>query len=522
VTAFSQSGQPPRLRRILGHVVRHELRLLARGRTAPIVFLLMIVPIVYAAWNGTRWADEQRATIAQIQRHDDSAYASIAAQLGDLARRGDPRPNLQLAGMAWYMFQPEGAAAPAPHIDPRRAEAAASEWVGARHAVLPPSPLSALAVGQGDLHPYYTRVSIRTRPVLVHSDELENPINLLSGRFDLAFVLTFCCPILVLPLVYNVLSEERESGTLALVASQPLSLWVVMFIRIAVRGGAVLAAILCASLIALTVFGGLDLGAAPGAVASAATALDLAVWCGAVTATVLFWCGLAAIVNVTPWRSATNATALTVAWLVLVVVLPALLGEIASTLAPVPSRVQLISAVRAAGNLKPTEVAALVSTYYEEHPGSASSALAADVTAIRGLAQQDEIDRRIGPILSAYRAATARQESLADRLRYLSPPLLVYDAITELAGTTTARYRRFSEQVDAYHADWRRYFYPLVHARTSLTPRHYENAPRFTFQDEDRRAVRTRALRLVSVTSVIGVLLLAGALWRVRRFHVRT
>ena len=55
--------------------------------------------------------------------------------------------------MAWYIFQPEGAVAPAPHIDPRRAEAAASEWVGARHAILPPAPMGALAIGQSDLHP---------------------------------------------------------------------------------------------------------------------------------------------------------------------------------------------------------------------------------------------------------------------------------------------------------------------------------------------------------------------------------
>jgi ABC-2 type transport system permease protein len=498
--AFSRFDQ-------IRHIVRHELRLLARGRAAPIVLLLLILPVVYAAWNGARWADEQRATIARIEQHDERVYAAIAAQLDDLTRHGDPRPDLQLAGMAWYMFQPEGAVAPAPHIDPRRAEAAASEWVGARHAVLPPAPLSALAVGQGDLHPYYTRVTIRTRPILVHSDEIENPVNLLSGRFDLAFVLTFCCPILVLPLLFNILSEERESGTLALIASQPLSLWVVLLIRIAVRGGAILAAILLASLAALALFGGLD------RVAIA----DLAVWCGAVAATVVFWCGLAAMLNVTPWRSATNATALTVAWLVLVVVLPALLGELASTWAPVPSRVQLITAVRAAGNLKPAEVAALVSTYQEEHPDASPSTLAADVTAIRGLAQQDEVDRRIGPILSSYRAATARQESLADVLRYLSPPLLAYDAITELAGTTTARYRRFSEQVDAYHAEWRRYFYPLVHARTSLTTRHYEAAPRFTFEDEGEHAIRTRALRLVSVTAAIGVLLIAGALHRARR-----
>ena len=73
----------------------------------------------------------------------------------------------------------------------------------------------------------------------MQSDEIENPANLLSGRFDLAFVLTFCWPLLVLPLLYNVLSEEREAGTLALVASQPVSLRAVLAARLVVRGGLV-------------------------------------------------------------------------------------------------------------------------------------------------------------------------------------------------------------------------------------------------------------------------------------------
>jgi ABC-2 type transport system permease protein len=492
--------------RILGAVIRHELRLLARGRAAPIVLVLLMVMAGYAARNGTRWADEQRKTIATIEQRDERVYAEIATQLDDLARHGDPRPDLQLAGMAWYMFQPNGAVAPAPHIDPRRAEAAGSEWVGARHAVLPPAPFSALAVGQSDLHPYYTRVTIRTRPMLVASDEIENPVNLLSGRFDLAFVLTFCCPVLVLPLFYNIISEERESGTLALVASQPVSPRVLLFTRVAVRAGAVLAVILSMSLASLALFGGLD----------RVSAADAAAWCAIVVASILFWGGLATLVNVTRWRSAANASALMVAWLVLVVVLPAVLGEVASALAPVPSRVQLVTAVREAGNLKAAEVAALVGTYLEEHPDAVPSNQSADVTAIRGLAQQDEVDRRIGPILAAYRDATARQESVAEQLRVLSPPLLIYDAVAELAGTTTSRYRRFAEQVDAYHAEWRRYFYPLVHARTSLTTDHYERAPRFKFQESEPGAIRARALRLASVTGGIGLVMIAMALWRAR------
>jgi ABC-2 type transport system permease protein len=265
-----------------------------------------------------------------------------------------------------------------------------------------------------------------------------------------------------------------------------------------------------ASLLVLGLSGGLA-GVPPG---------DIMAWCAAVLAATAFWCGLAAAANLTRWRSAVNAVVLTVAWLLLVIVTPAVLGEIVNTWAPVPSRVQLINAVRTAGNLGSADVASLVSAYYEAHPDAAPSTEAADVTAIRGLAQQDEIDRRIGPILSAYRAAAERQQRLADRWRFMSPPLLVHDAVAELAGTTGPRYQRFAQQVDRYHASWREYFSPLVHAKTSLAVVHYNEAPRFAFEDEPAGAARARALGLLSVTGGVGFLLLALALVRVPALRV--
>ena len=81
-------------------IARHELRLLTRGRTASVALLLIAVTVAYAAWSGTRWRREQLDTIARIQQQDERLYATIADQLEEIARHGDPRPELQLAGMA--------------------------------------------------------------------------------------------------------------------------------------------------------------------------------------------------------------------------------------------------------------------------------------------------------------------------------------------------------------------------------------------------------------------------------------
>jgi ABC-2 type transport system permease protein len=249
-----------------------------------------------------------------------------------------------------------------------------------------------------------------------------------------------------------------------------------------------------ASLVVLWALGGLG----------GVNTVQIALWCAALAAAVIFWSGLAMVVNSASWPSAANAAALLMAWLAFVVVLPAVIGEAANAWEPVPSRVQLINAIREAGNLTPADASAMLSTYYEEHPDAQRSKNSADVTAIRGLAQQDEVDRRIDPIVAAYRTAVARQQAIARWLRFVTPPLLVHDAIAELAANTGERAEEFARQVDDYHGAWRRYFYPLVHAKATLTMRDYDAAPRFAFREEPTAVVRSRVLRLLSVTAVFG------------------
>ncbi len=346
------------------------------------------------------------------------------------------------------------------------------------------------------------RQLLRTRPVLVNSDEIENPVNLLSGRFDLAFVLTFCWPVLLLPLTYNVVSDDRENGTLAIVASQPVSMRSIAAARLLVRTGAA---------VTLTVVTSLATLAAMGTFADGVPIVGLLLWAVAVVSTGLFWAGAAALVNAAGWRSATNATVMTATWLAAAIVAPAVIGELVSAFEPIPSRVQLTNEIRMPRSLSSGELAALVTAYYEDHPDATPSNDSADVTAIRGLALQDEVDHRIDPIVTAYCQALARQQRFADWLRFVSPPLLMYDAVTELAGTTTTRYRRFADQVDDYHGSWRAYFYSLVHARVLLTNAHYDRAPRFVFEEESPGTAERRAAVLVGVAVVIGLALLAVA-----------
>src|SRR6266508_4576303 len=124
--------------------------------------------------------------------------------------------------------------------NPRLPSVAASR-TGPRYALAPPAPLAALAVGQSDLYPYYFKVTSQSKQTFTANDEIENPTNLLAGRFDLAFVIIYLYPLLILALSYNLISAEREQGTLAMLMSQPVSLRTFASGKIGLRALVVLA-----------------------------------------------------------------------------------------------------------------------------------------------------------------------------------------------------------------------------------------------------------------------------------------
>ncbi len=103
---------------------------------------------------------------------------------------------------------------------PRSAtRATRSTWGGARPPrwrILPDAPLAIAAVGLSDLYPHAFKVSAGSKDSFLFVDEIANPAHLLSGSFDLAFVIVYLYPLLLLALCYNVLSGEQEQGTLAL------------------------------------------------------------------------------------------------------------------------------------------------------------------------------------------------------------------------------------------------------------------------------------------------------------------
>lgn len=419
--------------------MKHDWRSLRRDRTLPAVALLLLATIGYAAYNGAAWVRFENRTLAAAATEERERLASA---------RND------------ILAAEEGRIHPTSFNDSRNASSLGGS-LGVRYATLPPAPLAAVAVGQSDIYPYYVKVSMAGKETFLNNEEIENPMHLLSGRFDLAFVILYLYPLLILALSYNLLSEEKEARTLAMTLSQPVSLARLVGGKIALRFSSVI--VLAAGLsIAGVVAAGADL-AAPGALAR------LALWIAVVAAYGAFWFALAVAVNGWGHGSATNAMILAGAWLGLVLVAPSLLNVMVKVLHPVPSRVEMIDAIRVATRDASAKGSALLGRYFEDHPELAAPGVNTEEFATLSLARQEEIERAVQPILAKFDTELSSQEAMVERYRFISPAILTQAALNDVSGTGVHRYRHFLALMNQFHQTWRAWFIPKVIKRAKVS-----------------------------------------------------
>jgi ABC-2 type transport system permease protein len=475
---------------MFSRVLRHEWRLLTTDGSLWLVIGIFAAAIAYGTFNGVRWVRFQQAAIAETAREERDRFEAQDATISRV-KAGE----LKLS----------------PFADPRNPQTAGSR-LGARYAVMPPTPLAALSIGQSDLLPYYFKVTSDSKENVTAGTELENPHRLLTGRFDLAFVLIYLYPLLVLAFSHNLLSAEKEQGTLSLALSQPVSLATLAVGKLTIRFALFLVtlAVLAGTAAAIA---GIDI-TGDGALARAS------LWLVAVVTYGLVWFALAVLVASFGRPSSTNAMVLAALWLAFVVLVPSLLNMSATTWYPVPSRVEMVQAVREASDEANQQGAALLSRYYEDHPelavGGAEQAMN-DFNVIR-VAVNADVEARVRPVLDRYEQQLAGQRRIVAGLRLLSPAILMQDALNDLAGTGVARHQHFLQQVGEFHERWRNHFVPLIFRKAQVED--YATLPAFSFVDEPAASVVSRVAASIALMLLPAVVLFAFGLRRLQRFPV--
>jgi ABC-2 type transport system permease protein len=450
---------------MLTRIMKHEWRSLVADRALWVIVPLFALVIGYGVYNGVAWVRFQQTTLDAARQEERDRHAKAKAEVVSIEQGGRPASSF---------------------TNPQFASVAAGR-TGPRYATLPPAPLAALSVGQSDLYPYYFKVSSQSKQTFATNDEIENPGNLLAGRFDLAFVIIYLYPLLILALSYNLISAEREQGTLAMMMSQPVSLRSFVTGKVGLRALIVLGLAVGFSLLGF-LFSGVSFGAE-------GVWLRLLLWIGVVAGYGAFWFALAIAVNALGKSSATNALALAGLWLVFVLLIPSLLNVAVTTAYPVPSRVEMIQATRRASAEATAKGSQLLAKYFEDHPELTAGGQAdPNDFYTRSIAVQSETERLIQPVIDHFDRQVLGQQTLVNRFRFLSPAVVTQAALNDIAGTSVSRYRHFLGLVDDFHQRWRAHFNPRIVQKVSLRADDYEAFPVFTFREEATGTVAGRVL----------------------------
>lgn len=485
-------------------IIGHETRALAKTPALFWILLVLLAAMAFGAWTASNTLGRIERGAAEAAAFEEAARAKMRA---DLAKY---EAEVKAAGgqMEFAAINHAPGAGP-----PQGTNAGAVGSETASYAVLPATGLAALSIGQSDINLSYLPVSMRTIVDVTKDNEIDNPVNLRAGAFDVAFVVIFLLPIFILAISYDLLSSEKERGTLAMVLAHPITLQKLMASKMISRLGVILAVVAAFGLGAVLAVGR-DLD-------QAETWVRFGLWLGATLLYALFWFALAVLVNALGRSSATNGIILAGSWLVFVVIVPTLVSIVATTLYPAPSRLDFIVAARGAQTAAEFERMQALDQYYYDHLELVpdGEARANDFLTL-ALANGAAVEKAVMPLFATFRRQLARQDGAVARFQALSPAIMLQRAFNDISGTGSDRYAHFLDQVQAYHRQWNEFFTGRFLKREPLTTADYDRFPRFSYVEEPFGAVLGRlAGTLVGLAAIVAALM-ALAFTALRRYRV--
>lgn len=431
---------------------KYEWMQLSRDRWVIILLSLFVALCIFAVFNG-------KEEVTARQREIDKSIA--------LMRAGDESHKAMIDSLD------QGLKTDLPSwLNPKRLSFIGNR--APRVAAMPPAPLAVIATGQSDLYTHATTTALYGESYLLSFTELTNPVQLLFGNFDLAFVCLYLLPLLVLAFTYNLLSSEKEQGSLRLTLAQPVSLYQWLFAKMMVRYIIMIAVVWISILVALAI-------AQPSILSHASDVVKLLLL---ITVYVFFWFLMALVINAFGKSSGTNAVAMISVWVVLVLLVPAVIGQLANSLYPIPSRINMINEMRVAQAEAEKEADKILESYYRDHPE-----LARPDTAVKNqydfylkyFASQDKVRNAIRPVIDQYQSRLKQQQEWISTLRFLSPTLVVQNSMNDLAGTSTQHYNAYRAQVITFSESWRNYFLPRMFRNESMRKEDFASLPSFEY-----------------------------------------
>lgn len=450
----------------------YEIKLLFRKHWILMLATIIAVLFFFASYNGAQKVSQRTNDITNINKQVQEEDATMLQLLADIEAGKDTDTP--------YWLLPTS-----------------PMTIGNRHprvAAMTAQPLAFIATGQSDLYTHYMRPEAYGNNFALDYAEMTNPVQLLFGSFDLAFVLIYILPLLIIAFTFNVLSKEKELGTLKLLGAQPISIFKWLVQKMTIRFILFTAITLLLLLISIAVF-------SPNGFNDISNLLGVILM---VITYILFWFVVACIVNIKVNDSSKNALMLIGVWLLVVLVIPATINQASNSLYPTPSRLKMINEIRQLKKENAKKQDEILDSYLRDHPELASAGNKEDYNFWHNyFASEKVLQEKTTPLLANYDAQLQKQQNFVGIFKYISPAVLMQEALNNIAGTSENHYNNFKKQVVNFSDEWRNYIVPMLFKGEKFSKKNYDELPTFEYKNKISNAIWLNLVAIIIISGLI-------------------
>ena len=450
----------------------YEIKLLIRSNWLLILLISIALLFAFATFNGNKNVTKRLTDIVKVQDDFNKKDSVMLDALIKIEKGEKPNiPNWQLPS-----------------------EPMTIGYRYPRLAIMQPEKLSFLSTGQSDMYTHFKSPTVYGNNFALDYSEMVNPVQLLFGSFDLAFIIIYILPLLIIAFTFNILSKEKELGTLRLLGAQPISIIKWLLHKMTIRYLIFTAITLATLLISITIFS-----------ANALTEFnDLLSLLLTVAGYVFFWFIISCIVNIKINDSSKNALTLVGIWLLIVLILPASINQIGNSLYPTPSRLKMINEIRLIKKNSEEKQNEIMDSYLRNHPELAQGNNKQKFGFWHNyFASEKVMEEETKPLLAEYDLQLKKQQKLISTFKYFSPAILMQQSLNNVAGTSEKHYNDYKKQVYEFSDTWRNYLVPMLFKNEKIKVENYNKLPKFIYQNRIENNVWINLISIVFISTLV-------------------
>jgi ABC-2 type transport system permease protein len=336
-------------------------------------------------------------------------------------------------------------------------------------------PINSLAIGQRDVNPSIQSVTIRGLEAQKYDAELNNPNNLLSGNIDFSFVLVYLFPLLIIAFTYNIVSEEKESGTWKIVATQSENTFFYILNLFYIR---VLSLIFLLSVVLFIAL--LFLNIPPDKAFFTFYGLGILY--------ILFWFAVCFFIVSLQKNSNFNAVILLTVWLFLIIILPAAINTYIVNKYPVPEALELTLQQRNAYHEKwDMDKKITMDKFYAHYPQFKRYTLPeAEFSWLWYYAMQQCGDDDSAKQSNELAAKLEQRNKASQFIALFIPTLHTQIQLNEIAKSDLGNQLLFLKETKGFHEKLRLHFYPKIFDNAPVNQENWSEFKVETFSDESQ------------------------------------